>query len=119
MQAVWNSPRRRILLAASLVAIFLLLALTVFLLSRGQDLKARLALISPGMTREQVEDILGPPVLFLPKGANAPGDLLAWVDQLWQVEVVIGPDGRVIKCRCTPSLSFFRGTIGRILPLPK
>ena len=110
--------RRPLFIAVPLTAL-ILATLAVILLTRGHDLKARLALVSPGMTREQVEGVLGPPLLVMRKGPTGTGDALVWVDQLWQVDVVIGPDGRVIRCGCTPSDSLFRRTVGRVISLPK
>jgi hypothetical protein len=109
--------RRRLFLAVPPV-VLLLAAGTVFLLARGQDLKSRSALITVGMPREQVEDILGPPVVFLNRPAGR-GVVLLWADQLWQVDVVLGPDGRAESVGCVPSDSFCRRTLGRLLPLPK
>jgi hypothetical protein len=109
---------RRRLLSAGLVAAVLLALLAVLFFVRGQDLKFRLAEVSRGMTREEVEDMLGPPVVFLPTGPTRTGGTLIWVDQLWQAEVVLGFDGRVIECRCTPSDSLLRRTVGRVFPLP-
>jgi hypothetical protein len=110
--------RRSLFIAVPLTAL-LLATLTVLLLARGQDLKASSALVSVGMTREQVEDILGPPVIFLPKGPTGTGDALLWADMFWQVDVVIGPDSRVIRCGCTRSDSLYWRTVGRLITLPK
>src|SRR5262245_46022448 len=108
---------RRLLLALGLV-VLLLVAAAFVLLAGGQDLKSRSALIAVGMPREQVEDILGPPVLVLQRTAGR-GTLLSWVDQLWQVDVLTGPDGQVESVGCTPSDSFYRRTVGRLLPSPR
>jgi hypothetical protein len=83
-----------------------------------QDLKSRSAVIAVGMPREQVEDLLGPPVLALNRTGGR-GVALVWVDQLWQVDVLFGPDGRAESIGCKPSDSFLRRTVGRLLPLPK
>jgi len=108
--------RRRVLIAVSLV-VLLLVAVAVLLLARGQDLKSRSALISIGMPREQVEGILGPPVLVLPRTAGR-GFALIWTDQLWQVDVVTGPDGRAESIGCVPSDSLYRRTVGRLFSRP-
>jgi hypothetical protein len=108
--------RRRVLLAVALV-VLLLAAVGVLLLARGQDLKSRSALISVGMPREQVEDLLGPPVLVM-KRTGGRGTLLCWVDQFWQLDVRTGPDGRVESVDCVPSDSLYRRTVGRLIPLP-
>lgn len=117
-----NLTRRRLLVAVPLVVLLLVVlllgAVSVLLLARGQDLKSRAALISVGMPREQVEGILGPPVLVLKRTAGR-GTLLSWVDQLWQVDILTGPDGRVESVEYKPSDSFVRRTVGRVIPLPK
>src|SRR5438270_484918 len=105
--------RRRLLIAVPLVVLLLWVAGAVFLLARGQDLKSRSAVISVGMPREQVEGILGTPVLVLKRTAGR-GFLLSWVDQFWQVDVLTDPDGRVESTECVPSNSFYRGTVGRV-----
>ena len=109
--------RRRVLMAVSVTAL-LLAAPAVFLLARGHDLKSRLALVSVGMTRAQVEDILGPPVLTLPRTGGR-GTGLIWTDQLWQVDVYTGRDDRVELTGCKPSDSAYRRTVGRLFSRPK
>lgn len=99
-------------LGVVLVAGFVLLAII-----RGPNLRPRLARVAAGMSREQVERVLGRPVLDLDR-AGGRGTLLVWVDQLWQAEVRLGPDGRVESTACVPSDSFYRRTVGRILPAP-
>lgn len=98
--------RRGLLIAGSL-GVLLLLAVGVLVFALRQDLASRAALVSAGMPRERVETILGPPVLDL-RTADGKGRLLAWVDQLWQVDVVIGLDGRVESVRRVPSDSAYR-----------
>lgn len=105
--------RRHLLIAVSLVAL-LLFAVTVFLLARVQDLRSRSALISAGMTREQVVDILGPPELTM-RRSSGKGAALIWTDQLWQVDVITGPDGRVESVGYIPSDSVYRRTVGRVI----
>src|SRR5262245_38086539 len=97
--------RRRLLIAVGLV-VLVFVPVAVVLLAGGQGLKSRSTLISVGMPREQVEGILGPPVLVLPRTGGR-GTLLSWVDQLWQVDVLTGPDGRVESVGCIPSDSFY------------
>jgi hypothetical protein len=109
--------RRRLLIAVPLV-VLLLAAAAVLLLVRGQALKSRAALIAVGMPREQVEDILGPPVLVLHRTGGR-GFLLCWVDQFWQVDVLTDPDGRVESIGYMPSDSFYRRTVGRLFPPPQ
>ena len=109
---------RRLLIAVPLVLFLLVaVAVTVLLIARGEDLKSRSAVISVGMPREQVEDILGPPVLVLDR-TGGKGAALIWVDQFWQVDVVTGPDGRVESIGCMPSDSLYRRTVGRLISLP-
>jgi len=109
---------RRLLIAVPLVVLLLLVAVAVFFLARGGDLKSRAAQISVGMAREEVEERLGPPVLVL-NNSSGKGQLLSWVDQFWQVDVVTGPDDRVESVGYMPSDSFYRRTVGRIISLPK
>jgi hypothetical protein len=109
---------RRTLLIAVPLLVLLLVAVTAFLLAGGDDLKSRSAQIPVGMSREQVESILGPPVLTLGRTGGR-GTLLAWVDQLWQVDVLTAPDGRAESVSCKPSDSFLRRTVGRVIPLPQ
>ena len=114
--------RRRLLIAISMVVIFLV-GVAVFALSRYQDLRSRSAQILVGMPRDQVEEILGPPVLELPRPSKGNrfggGAALSWVDQFWQVDVLTGPDGRVESVDYMPSDSFYRRTIGRLTSFPK
>lgn len=110
--------RRRLFIGVPLVAVLLVVGLVVLFLVTGTDLKARSALITVGMTHEQVEDLLGPPVLVL-RRADDKGKLMCWVDQLWQVDVRTDADGHVESVGCVPSHSFIRGTVGRAIPLPQ
>jgi hypothetical protein len=109
--------RRHLLLAAPLV-LLPLVAVAVLLLAGGEDLKARSARITIGMPRDQVEGILGPPVVTLHRPPGR-GEVLIWVDQLWQVSVLTGPDGRVESMEYVPSDSLLRRTMGRVVPLPR
>jgi hypothetical protein len=89
-----SNPRRRLLIAVGLVLLLIVVVGNALLLGRWQDLKSRAVLISKGMPRAQVEDILGPPALVLPRTGDR-GFALAWVDQFWQVDVLIDRGGRV------------------------
>src|SRR5262245_20909315 len=109
--------RRRLLIAAPLV-VLLLVAAAVLFLARGDDLQARAARTSMRMTREEVEAILGPPVLVLNRTGGR-GVASVWVDQFWQVEVRTVPDDRVEVIERRPSDSFVRRTVGRLVPLPQ
>jgi hypothetical protein len=98
--------RRRLLIAVGLV-VLLLVAVAVLLFAGGQDLKSRSALIAVRMPREQVEGILGRRCSSC--RGRPEGTLLSWVDQLWQVDVLTGPDGRVESVGCIPSDAFIGG----------
>jgi hypothetical protein len=112
------SPLLRRSLPIAVPLAVLLVVVAVLLLGRGQDLKTRSALIAVGMPREQVEEIFGPPVLVLQRQAGK-GTALVWTDQLWQVDVLTGPDGRAESVGCIPSDSLLRRTVGRVISLPK
>lgn len=109
---------RRLLIAGALASL-LLAGLLAFLLTRGQDLRARLALVSVGMHRSEVVAILGRPELALHRAKPATGELLVWVDQFWQVDVTIDGDGRVIRTACTRSDSLYWRTVGRLIDRPR
>jgi len=109
--------RRRLLIAVALFAL-ILTPLTIFLLSRGHDLKGRAARISVGMHREEVEAMLGRPALALRRSQPGTGHLLVWVDILWQVDVLIDGEGRVVNSYCTRSDSVYWRTVGRLIDLP-
>jgi hypothetical protein len=114
-----ESPvRRRHLLIGVPLVVVLLVAAAAVLLAPGQNLKSRSAQISVGMPREQVEEILGPPVLVLPR-TGGKGHALVWVDQFWQVDVRTGPDGRAESVGYMPSDSLYRRTLGRLISFPK
>jgi hypothetical protein len=112
-----SSTTRRGLLIAIPIAVFLLFVVIVLLFFRGQDLKSRSSQIPIGMSREEVEGMLGRPVLVLPRTAGR-GFLLAWVDQFWQLDVYVGPEGRVEIVTCSSSNSLYRRTVGRVIPFP-
>jgi hypothetical protein len=109
--------RRRLLFAVPLMVILVIAAAGFFLLG-DQDLKTRSVQIPVGMSRTQVEGILGPPVLTLPRTGGR-GTLLVWVDQLWQLDVLTDADGRTESVNCVPSHSFLRKTLGSVIPLPQ
>jgi hypothetical protein len=114
--------RRRLLTVVALVMLPLV-AVTFLFVVRGQNLRLRSEQITVGMPREQVEEILGPPVLELPRPAGndrfGRGVALIWVDQFWQVDVLTDRDGRVESIDYTPSDSLYRRTIGRIVTFPR
>ena len=101
--------RRHLVITAGLVAL-VLAAVGVVRLALVPDLRSRAEMISIGMPREQVEELLGRPVLVLQRTGGR-GTALAWVDQLWQLDVLTGPDGRVERIGCVPSDSMLRRTM--------
>jgi hypothetical protein len=107
---------RRLSTGVLLVAIPLA-ASAVFIFAGGQDLKARLGLVSSGMTREQVEELFGPPALELPI-LNRKGRVLVWTDMRWQVDVTLDGESRVIKCSYVPANSAYRRMQKRLTPPP-
>jgi len=107
-----ESRRFRWLFLAPLMVGFLVISIVV-IRTQFRDLKTRLSMVSPGMTREQVEGIFGPPALFLGDGQPGMGGVLVWVDQLWQVDVILDRDGRVLRGGCTRSYSALNRVIGR------
>lgn len=113
-----NFGRRRFLIVAALGGL-LLAALMLFLLTRGDDLRTRLVRIPIGMPRAEVEAILGRPALALRRAKPGTGQLLVWVDQLWQVDVGIDGDGKVIETKWSRSDSLYWRTVGRLVDLPK
>jgi hypothetical protein len=106
-----ENRRLRWAVALTLTAV-LLTSVTIFACTQFRDLKGRLANVTSGMTREQVEELFGPPVLVMPRAAGR-GTLLIWTDQLWQVDIKLGPDNRVESAGCMASDSAFRRTFGR------
>jgi hypothetical protein len=107
--------RRRLLIAVAVVAL-VLVAVGILIFAQG-DLKSRSALISVGMPRAEVEGVLGPPVLTLPRSSGK-GEALIWTDQFWQLSVVTGADGRTESIECVPSDSLYRRTLGRVVSYP-
>ncbi len=109
--------RRRRLLIAVPVAVLFVVAVAALLLAPGQDLRTHSAQIAVGMSREQVEGILGPPAVVLPRPPGK-GTVLSWTDQFWQIDVRTGPDGRVESVGYVPSDSLYRRTVGRLTSFP-
>ncbi len=110
--------RRRLLIALSL-AVSLLATVTAYVVISRETLGDRMKLISPGMTRRQVEELLGPPVLVLPRQPAGSGEALCWVDQFVQVDVVTGSDDRVTRVGHKPSDSAYHRTMNRFFRRPK
>lgn len=109
--------RRRLLIAVPLV-VLVLGGVGILIFNLCYNLKSRMAPISVGMHRDQVEEILGKPVLDMDR-TGGKGKLLCWVDQLWQVDVILGPDDRVERTGCMPSDSMFRGLVRGFVSLFK
>lgn len=104
--------RRHLLLLISLVGL-LVVAGAVFLAVPGQNLKTRMAPISVGMSRAEVEQILGRPVLVM-RRSEGRGTLLVWTDQLWQVDVYLDANGRTESTGCMPSDSAYRRAVRQL-----
>jgi hypothetical protein len=110
--------RRRLRWAASvLLAIVILSLATVVIRTHFRGLRTRLSQVSVGMTRAQIERILGRPDVSLSMSTGS-GEALYWADQLWQAEVFLDGEGKVIKFRSIASRSALRSTVGRLIPLP-
>lgn len=104
-----RSLSRRQLLVSLLLAV-LAVSATVMIL-RARSLRSRLTRVTVGMTGTQAEEILGAPVLVLPRSSGR-GVAMVWGDQLWQVDVLTGPDDRIEKIGCVPSDSATRRIFG-------
>jgi hypothetical protein len=98
--------RRRQIIAALLAGLVVVIA-SVLYLSLRPDLKSRLTLVRVGMSREQVEGLLGRPELVLDRTDDR-GTFLCWTDQFWQADVIFGRDGLVESIGCKPSDSATR-----------
>jgi hypothetical protein len=107
--------RRRVLIAVAVVAL-VVVSVAILIFARG-DLKSRSALLSVGMPREEVEAVLGPPVLTLHRSSGK-GEALIWTDQFWQLSVRTDPDNRTESIECVPSDSLYRRTLGRVVSYP-
>lgn len=103
----------RLLIAAGLV---LFLAGASCFLWRSRHLKSQATLVRVGMSRAEVEAILGPPYLELDR-TGARGTLSSWVDHFWQVDVLCDPDGQVESVGCKRSMSFYNHTVDWIKSL--
>ena len=101
---------RRHLLIALLLG-FLVSGGVGILILRARSLQMRLPRVAVGMTGTEAEEILGVPRLVLSR-TNGRGHCRIWVDQLWQVDILTGPDNRIERIGCVPSNSTTRRTIG-------
>ena len=101
--------RRQLLISLLLLAV--LLVCSTVLILRARSLQTRLPRVAVGMTGTEAEQILGSPVLVLSR-TNGRGHCWVWVDQLWQVDILTGPDDRVETIGCAPSDSATRRAIG-------
>ncbi len=101
-----GGTRRGRLIAAALVVLTLVVVVAIGV-TFTRNLNTRLPLILVGMPRQQIEAILGRPALQLER-PEGKGVVLIWVDQLWQVDVVTGPDGRAQSIGCIPADSATR-----------
>lgn len=97
-----------ILIGAIIAVVFIIVAVIGL---HGMDaMKRRTRLLSEGMSQQQVEEILGAPLLKLPRSQHGTGELLVWTDHYWQIEVVIDEDGNLMTYSCVPANSAFRRT---------
>lgn len=104
--------RLRWIVAVPLMVLLLAIAAVVYR-TQFRGLPGRLSMVSPGMTRSQVESLFGPPALFLRDRRPGSGGTLVWVDQLWQVDVILDQDGNVVRSGCTRSYSALNRALGR------
>ena len=114
-QSMPMTRRRRLLIVTLLLALIPATAGVVFLV-RGGTVKSRSTLVSHGMTRAEVEDVLGPPYLELNRQGGK-GTLLVWTDQFWQVDVYLDPDDRAESMRRVPANSPYRRSAARMRAL--
>lgn len=100
-----SRTQKRLIFGLATGLLLVLIAVTFYL--RTHSLRDRLDRVAVGMSRREAEEILGPPVLDLSR-SNGRGHSLVWVDQLWQVDLVTGPDDRIERIGCVPSDSTTR-----------
>lgn len=105
---------RHFFYAFPLLLLMLVALLLLLLVAKGRNLKSQSAQVRIGMPRDEVVQLLGPPVLVLQRTANR-GEALCWTNQFWQIDVLTGPDGQVETVGCIPSDSFYRRTVGSLL----
>ena len=106
-----SSRKRRWLYVLVPLVGLLLWAGGLLLFAYNRDLKSLSADISVGMSRAEVEAVLGEPVLTLDRSGGK-GTALVWTDQFWQVTVRADPDGRVESVECVRADSWYRRTFG-------
>lgn len=103
---LFESRRVKGALLVGLVAAGCLLVAGFFFFGT-QGLKTRSQAVQSGMTRAEVEAIVGEPYLVMPRD-HGRGTALVWVDQFWQVEVRLDADDRAELVICSTSDSAYR-----------
>ena len=104
--------RRRLFIAVVLLGLVPLVAGFVFF-ARGSQVEANSLLIKQGMSRSEVEQIMGPPYLKLNRQGGK-GTLLVWTDDFWQVDVRFDSDDRAESLARVPANSWYRRTATRL-----
>lgn len=111
-QSMPMTRRRRLLIVTLLLALIPATAGVVFLVREG-SLKSRSMRVASGMSRAELEDILGPPYLELRRQGGR-GTALTWTDDFWQVNVYLDPDDRAESMNRVPANSWYRRTGARL-----
>src|SRR5262245_61064150 len=111
--------RHRHLRNASIAVGVMLFLLVVGLFAwRSQYLKSRATLVTVGMSRADVEAILGPPYMELDRQGGK-GKLVDWIDNFWQLDVLFDSNGQVESVTCVPSNSWYHRMADWVTTLPK
>ncbi len=114
---LFTRRRQVIVVVLAALVIVLLLIEGVLFFSDSQSLEEGAGQIVAGMSRGEVEGILGKPYMDM-RRTEGRGETWIWIDQLWQVEVYTGADQHVEFVRCVPSDSLYRRTVGPVIPAP-
>ena len=77
-------------------------------------MKRRAQQIEAGMSRDEVEQIFGPPVLTLRKHRPGTGEVLCWTDMFWQIDVRVDASGSVETIQWVYANSPIRRTQSRL-----
>ena len=85
----------------------------VFVNHRFGHFPRRCALIKPGATAADVEEVLGPAYLTLQRHGGR-GELFVWTDLFWQVDVYTNENDEVVDLRCVPANSWYRRLEARV-----